>query len=197
MPATLQQKLKEKGWSDDEVDNALNIIYSPEKQEKHAVFTEFSSPLVYWSLLIVAIIGNFIASVVLIPIMLFLTRFQLYAVIFLLAISFGAFFNLLLKDIEHVDYKHHIMGGVFIPAIAFINVYVIVNLANTLNDNVFSALFSGNGIIHQSPILITIIYVIGFIIPYLAYKTTDLLKNHRAELLTGVLRVRQLFQHAK
>ena len=88
MPATLQQRLKEKGWSDEEVANALNIIYSPEKQEKHATFTQFSSPLVYWSLLVVAIIGNFIASVVLIPIMLFLTKLQLYIVIFILAISF-------------------------------------------------------------------------------------------------------------
>ncbi len=101
MPATLEQRLREKGWSDQEIAKALNIIYSPEKKEKHLIFTQFSSPLIYWSLLVVAIIGNFIASVVLIPIMFFFSETQLYAVIFILAISFGAFFNLLLKDIEH------------------------------------------------------------------------------------------------
>lgn len=177
MPKTLRQKLEEKNWTKEEIDKALGILYSKEKQEKHMIFPKFMSPVVYWVALIVAIIGNLMISIVLIPFLLVLTHLQLYIVIIVLGASFGAFFNLIIRDIEHVDYHHHIIAGVFIPTLAVINIYIIVTLANRIGTELIKTNIT------QNAVYVSVVYVIAFIMPYLFYKIPDLRQERR--LKTG------------
>jgi hypothetical protein len=177
MPKSLRQKLMEKGWSDEDIEHTLGILYSEEKQEKHAKYAEFSSPIIYWAGLLIAIVGNLLISVVFVPFLMILNSFQLYIIMGMMGAIFGAMFNLLLRDIEHVDAKHHVMAGVFIPAVALVTVFVMVTLANTFNTIIKSP-------VQHNPFIISAVYVLAFSAPYAWYKYTDLRdeKAHKAEL---------------
>jgi len=155
----LASRLREKGWTQKEIDHALAIIDESKKHKPK--ITIILDKLVYWVALILAVIGNIILSVVLIPFLLVLNNIQLYIFVVILASSFGLLFSQLLKDIEGLDKKHHIIAGIFIPALALINVYVMVNLANHL-DKIFKL---SKGL--HNPILISIVYVVFFIFPYI------------------------------
>ncbi|MBI4738010.1 hypothetical protein HY772_00305 [Candidatus Woesearchaeota archaeon] len=177
MPKSLRQKLIEKGWQEAEIDRTLDILYSEEKQEKHARFAHFSSPIIYWAGLLVAIVGNLLISVVFIPFLMILNSVQLYIILGSMGAIFGAMFNLLLRDIEHIDAKHHVMAGVFIPSIALITIFVMVTLANRFNAIIKNP-------VQHNPYVLSVIYVLAFSAAYAWYKWNDLLeeKRHKAEL---------------
>lgn len=171
MPPTLQQRLKEKGWSDEEIQKAISIMRSEDKKGK-APYTGQLNPVLYWMSLIVAIIGNLFVALVLIPFFLVLT-WQLYVMIAVIALAFGAMFNWLINTLEHVDPAHHVIAGIFIPAFAIITVYVMVNIANDL-----TTIFKSS--IQQNPIAVSVFYVVFFMIPYLFTKLSDVLRSRRA-----------------
>lgn len=170
MPKSFEERMREKGWSDEEIKHALEIMYSEEKRGKTIIYKREMNPLLYWLSLIIAIVGNFFISIILIPFLLVLSSFQLYFVIAILALTFGTIFNFLLNTIEHIEPTHHIIAWAFIPAIAVITVFVMVNVANKL-----SYVFQSP--IHQNPVLVSIIYVIAFILPYGITKLFGYIKN--------------------
>ncbi|MBW3023123.1 hypothetical protein KY308_03390 [Candidatus Woesearchaeota archaeon] len=167
---SLREKLLEKGWKEDEIEHALSIIKPSES--KSQIFIQRTNPILYWSALIISIIGNFLIAVALIPFLLVLSSFQLYIVIAVLAISFGAMFNLLINTIEALDPAHHVIAGVFIPALAVITIFVMVNVANRLS-------FVLESPIHQNPIFVSFAYVVAFVLPYAYTKFTDFLGQRR------------------
>ena len=120
--------------------------------------------LVYWLALLVTIIGNLIISAALIPFLIVMKDVSLYVIIITLGIAFGLLFDLLLKDIENIDFKHHIIAGIFIPGIAAVNLYIITTLANRLIE----ILEVTN--VKQNPIMISIIYIIAFMLPFIISK---------------------------
>ena len=73
---------------------------------------------------------------------------------------FGYLFDQLIKDIENLENKHQIIAWAFIPALAIVNTYYMTSFANHVT-NTLSLPFA----LH-SPILISITYVIAFILPY-------------------------------
>lgn len=160
----LASRLKEKGWTQKEISKAIKIISTSEKNKPKLIVV--LDKLVYWFALILAIIGNLIISVVLIPFLLVLNYMQLYFVITIIAFSFGLLFSLLLRDIEGLDKRHHIIAGIFIPCLALINIYVMVNLANYLDK-----IFKLTKVTHN-PVLISIVYAVFFILPYIFYLAT-------------------------
>ena len=171
MPRSLRDKLREKGWKEDEIEHALSIMKPQEARS--AVFVQGMNPVLYWSALIICIIGNFLIAVALIPFLLVLSSIQLYVVIAVLAISFGAMFNLLINTIEALDPAHHVIAGVFIPALAVITIFVMVNVANRIS-------FVLQNPIHQNPVFVSIIYVVAFILPYGYTKFQEFLSQRRS-----------------
>jgi hypothetical protein len=154
----LRESLLEKGWTEEEVEKALDTLYEEQpKKEKHH---KKMNRILYWSTLVLVIIGNTIVSIVMVPFLLVLSSISLYFVISVMGLIFGSLFNLLIRDIEHVDPRHHVIAGVFLPAIAIINIYVMVNFANMFNQ----ALNISH--IHQNPLLVSAAYVIAFLLPY-------------------------------
>ena len=85
----MEDKLKEKGWSDEEVDQAMNIMYSKDKEHKRTMYKKSMNPLLYWAGLILAIIGNLFIGVVLVPLMLVLSSTILYIIIAVVGIATG------------------------------------------------------------------------------------------------------------
>ncbi len=159
MALSMEEKLREKGWSEEEIKQAMNIMYSKEKEKKRTLYKKSMNPVLYWAGLLMAIIGNLLIGVVLVPLMLVLSSTFLYVIIAILGIGFGSMFHLLLNDIEHIDQRHHVIAGVFLPAIALITIYVIVDVVNYLSRalNIPSL---------HSPIILSVIYVVSFTVPY-------------------------------
>ena len=162
MNSNLYQKLRAKGWSKADINKAANIINKAEKPKKIQLLDE----VIYWFILVIAIIGNIVISIALVPFLIALKSSFLYLVIILMAITFGFLFDSLIRDIESLEQKHVIIAGLFIPVLALINVFYITHFANyvsqTLNlDNT------------HNPFLVSIVYVAGFIAPYLIYRIVN------------------------
>ncbi len=158
MSEKTRQAILEKQWSDEEKEKAINII--GRAHESKSGFVLFLDKLVYFFILFVAIAGNFVVSVVLVPFLLIMSGFYLYSTLFFIGLAFGALFNIIIHYLERLEEKHHIMAGFFIPVIALINVYIITNLSNNL-----VGMLRLPTTLH-SPTFVSIAYVVAFVMPY-------------------------------
>lgn len=171
MPVPIEQRLAEKGWSKSEILKASSILHGKEDPGQ-IYFAKQMNPIVYWMTLIVSIIANMVVSVVLIPFLLAVKdAWTLYLIVGLLALAFGFFFNLLLNDIEHIDPRHHVIAGIFIPALAIINIFIVLNVTTAIDKVLFASQFS------QNAIMIAIVYVVAFIAPYGVASLIDYVRN--------------------
>lgn len=139
----------------------MKRTYKKLKKERRELISKKMSKIVYWLALLVTIVGNLIISAALIPFLIVLKDIQIYLIIAILAIAFGLLFDLLLRDIEHLDFRHHIIAVIFIPGMAILNLFIITNLSNRLIE-----ILEVVNIKHD-PIRISIIYAIIFMIPYI------------------------------
>ncbi|MCX6706619.1 MAG: hypothetical protein NT001_00570, partial [Candidatus Woesearchaeota archaeon] len=108
MPKTFRERLVEKGWAEDEIKKTMNMVYGEGKQEKHIEYKKEMNKVVYWATLLVLTIANFLISIVLIPFLLVMKPYQLGMIAGLLGFMFGLMFNLIVRDIEHIETKHHV-----------------------------------------------------------------------------------------
>ncbi len=174
MPEPIEQRLAEKGWSKDEILKASAILHGKEDPGK-IYFQKQMNPVVYWLTLIVSIVANMVVSVVLIPFLLAVKEvLTLYSIVALLAVAFGFFFNLLLTDIENVDPRHHVIASVFIPALAVINIFIVINITSALDTVFFGEAFAHNSI------AVAVIYVVAFIAPYFITRVIDRFHSYRS-----------------
>lgn len=154
----LKNYLIEKGWAKKDVNRTIKIIESA-KKNKHPQI-KILDKFVYWFSLLIAIIGNLIISISLIPVLIALKGLQLYLVIITLGLAFGLLFELVIRNIEHLETKHHILLGIMIPVIAVINFIIISN-------NMKKLIGIENP---QNPIIVGSVYAITFILPYIVYQ---------------------------
>jgi hypothetical protein len=140
-------KLLKKGWHVKELRNATEILERSTPHDKHI------SKIVFWSALVVTIIGNIIASLVLIPFLAVFTTPTLYFFVGILAFFIGFLYNFLIQDIWHLKRSHHIIGGILLPLIAIVNIVIVVLIANSLKSN------------SHNPWIVAIIFASAFILP--------------------------------
>lgn len=157
--ADLRERLLSRGWAQEEVDKAMGIMHSEEKKLKHMKYNVNISFVVYWTVLLVLTISNFLVSMMLVPFLLVMKPFMVEITVGIMGFVFGLLFNHVIRDIEHIEAKHHIAAAVFIPAVAIINIFVVVNVANAIAARIRLPL-------QQNPIFISVIYVAMFILPY-------------------------------
>ena len=169
----LKKTLTEKGWTEKEIENTMQILEKTEKNPRIKEYHGRINPVIYWISLLVAILGNFIVSVILIPFLLVLQGSALYAIIIILGLVFGALFSLLLRDIQKASAQNAIIGWIFIPAIAAINIYVVANISNQLRELIIKSA------IIQNPLVTSIIYVLAFITPYIIIELYYIIKTRR------------------
>jgi hypothetical protein len=122
-----------------------------------------SDALVYWVVLFVAILGNFILSVVLVPFLLVLRGLGLYFSLFFIGASFGAMFWFILQSIERAQ-KKRIIWEIFIPALALINVGIFAVLSNDL-----IVLLELSTPPHN-PMIVGAAYTFGYVLPSALWK---------------------------
>lgn len=159
--------LLKKGFSKKEAKKTIEIIKKAKKTSK----IKFLDAIIYWNLLIVAIIGNMIISIILIPFLLSFKKVPLYSTIFILALMFGSLFDQLIREIENLENKHEIIAWVFIPVLALINIYYMTSFTNHLTETLELPLSL------NSPLLVSLLYVFAFMTPYVIRKIIDLQKS--------------------
>ena len=157
----LKKRLKEKGWSAQDISKTVKIIKEA-KEKKHPAI-KFLDKFVYWAALAIAIIGNFIISIALIPSLMALKSTQLFLIIAALGISFGLLFELLIRSIEHLEARHHVFLGILMPSVALINIFIITLVSNNLVK-----IFKIDN--PHNPYIIGIVYAVAFISPFIFYK---------------------------
>lgn len=123
-----------------------------------------SDALVYWVVLFIAILGNFVLSVVLVPFLLVLKGLGLYFSLFFIGASFGAVFWFILQSIESSQKKKRIIWEIFIPALALINVGIFAVLSNDL-----IVLLKLSTPPHN-PMLVGAAYTFGYVLPSALWK---------------------------
>lgn len=154
----IKKHLVEKGWKKSDINKAIKII-GRAKKSKHP-HIKLLDKLVYWFSLLVAIIGNLIISVSLIPVLLALNGPQLYSVIITLGMAFGLLFELLVRGIENLEAKHHIFLGIIIPIVAVVSFIIVSNSMKSMIGMESP----------QNPLVVGIAYAASFMLPYLAYQ---------------------------
>ncbi|MBI2139495.1 hypothetical protein HYU14_01115 [Candidatus Woesearchaeota archaeon] len=150
------ETLLEKGFSKKDALRTMEVI---RKAKSSPPMFKYMDALLYWALLVVAIVGNLIISIILLPFLLAFKNIPLYFTIILLGVLFGYIFNLLIRDVQHTG-KEYIKASLFIPALAVINMYYMVGFANFV-----SATLHLPSKIH-SPLALSLLYVIAFSLPY-------------------------------
>lgn len=139
------------------------------KKEKYIYYAKKSSRTIYWLVLLVMGIANFLIFVALIPFMLIINTNQLLVVIGAIGLLFGLIFNYLVKDIEHLQPKHHIFAAVLIPVLSIINIVILINIG------VFMKGIYANA--DREILFSSAAYVVLFATPYLTSVILDRFKQ--------------------
>jgi hypothetical protein len=152
--------LKKKGWSKKEIQKVLKILERA-KANKHPRIKVLDKAL-YWILLAVAIIKNLIIAIALIPFLLILRGIALYFIVFLIGISFGFLFEILVRRLEDLETKHHIFLGILIPLSSILSFILVISFTNAL-------IVSFGVEIFNKPMMVASVYSIAFLLPYIVY----------------------------
>jgi hypothetical protein len=157
--------IKKREWPEEDKRKALSLLKKDSTTKENN-----RQDLIHWIFLFIMIIANLLISIVLIPILLVLQGIFLYLIVFIIGLTFGFLFNILLIEIQSHEKDKKIVAGLLIPALAAINVYYIVSFSNFLIPH-----FNLKTTPHSS-IIVGVLYAIGFLIPYYIYKLVFLRK---------------------
>ena len=115
-----------------------------------------------------------------------LSCIYIYPGIFFIALAFGILFDIIIWDIEHIEGSTHIYPTVFLTAIALINIYIMTLLNNQLAS--FLLLES------HSPIAVALVYVIGFMLPYIYKRGRKISKTPKSSWIGNLISFQKLYK---
>lgn len=154
----LKKRISAKPWPVHVKKRTLEILHKA--KEKKTRTTLLLDEFVYFLLFFTGVIGNFVISVILVPLLLVLNGAYLYITLFLIGLAFGALINGILLEIHKIEQKRQLISGMLMGAIALINIYIMTQLANILEIKL--RLLTSM----HSPILVSTVYVLAFLIPH-------------------------------
>lgn len=152
----LKSAMTAKGWEQYHVNRAVSILQGAGAVKTGAV--RFLDAIIYWVILFAAIVGNFIVSIVFIPVLLAFDELSAVIAVAVFAVAFGTLLDFIVREVEHLRRAHLIVPELFIPAIALINIYIIVTLSNGVATTLQLAT--------HNPWLISVMYVCAFVLPH-------------------------------
>lgn len=153
----LADRLEKKGWKRKEIIKTLGIIKNAKKNKPEG--TAFIERRIFWILLLLIIAANFSVSVALLPLLIALKGYLLYAAVILLGLVFGFLFELVIRGMEHLEKHHHLFLAFLMLAVSLANIFAISHISNNLSRNLNLANV-------HNPIAISIIYAVSFAMPY-------------------------------
>jgi hypothetical protein len=152
--------LLSKGWSVKEIDHATKIIDNAE-EKKHKTI-RFIDHSLYWGLLVLLIMANFVCSIALIPFIFAIKGSFIIIFTAIFGFLFGVMFSILIIDIEKVNtkYNKNLISTLFLSGL--VNFGLIAFFVHN-----FSTKY---GLISQhNTYIIAGIYLFAFFIPHITY----------------------------
>ena len=150
-----------KEWTPELAVRTEEILIAGER--KKSSWVQGVDSALYWVLLFIAIVANFVISVVLVPFLIILKGWSLLFCLFFVGASFGLVFSFILHSLEKMQTEQHIIASVFIPCLALINVGIFAVLSNKLIILLKLATPPHN------PMIVGAVYVFGYIIPGIVF----------------------------
>jgi hypothetical protein len=143
------------------VNKITNVLIS--KREKQTAYDKSMNRIHYWLTLLILTICSFMITIILVPFLLVLPNSLIYIIVLVLGFLFGLIFTFIVLDLEHLEKHHHIFAGFFIPLVALINMLILVALSKKIGNVLKIA------ILPRDPLIISLLYIVAFILPYLFY----------------------------
>jgi len=165
MKNSIRENLKKKNWPKKEVDKAIRILNNAEIKKPNTI--RVLDQIVYWLVLLVAIMGTLVISIILIPLMIVLNYARMYPVIIIIALTFGMLYDMLLRDLRDLNHKHYVVAGIFIPSFAIINMIFMAQFANHLVTII------GIQQNYHNPVIVGIVYVVAFVAPAVVVRLAE------------------------
>jgi len=159
------EKLEKKGWQEKDIIKVRSVFSKEPEQKAYKFFNK----IFYWLTILFAITVNISVSILVIPfIIVAIKNFSAYFFTAIISFAFGLFFDLLINQMKTFDYENKIIEGLFIPAMAIVNMVFIFLVIRMYSLITLSMLF----------VLINIlIYGIFFNLPYLIGYTARKIRN--------------------
>jgi len=125
------------------------------RKEHKDNMTKKLDQMVYWTSLLLLAFFNIAACFFLIPLFVILSGNVLYILVGLFGLIFGILFNLLILGIEHLERRHSVIAGIFIPCLAILDIVIILGIIKRVGS-----------IVVNSSVLI-MIFITAFVLPYM------------------------------
>jgi len=152
---SLAQNMYEKGWTPKEVEALEQSLNRDSETSQRGLYETF----IYWTAIIIAIIGNFAFGVVFIPFLLVMKTWEATGFITFIGIVFGYLYLKILKGLEGEN-EQQVIAWIFLPTLALITVYIITTLTNKLAELLQLPQT-------HSPIIIGTAYALALTLPYI------------------------------
>ncbi len=157
-----------KGWSEKEAADAHMVLYSEESKRKFLGMNQGMHVTHYWLTIVILCVLNLLITVILVPVLIVFKPAAVNVIVLTIGLVFGILFNFLIRDIEHVQTEHHIAAAAFIPLTAVINIFIVTEVAQSLAIKLHID-------ITQHPAILSIVYVLAFLSPYIVEALQDFL----------------------
>lgn len=161
MKLKIRQNLENKGWTKAELARVDSGIASHKVHDKSNSKKSLAK-VVYWTALLVIAVCNLGLAVFLIP--FFIVLGDTFSTLMVLIIGgiMGTLFAFTIQDIEYLERKHHLFAMIFIPLTAIINIFIMVKASNFAAEVLIVEAYN-------NPLLMSLLYVLAFLIPYFYY----------------------------
>ena len=159
MKPETKEDLKKKGWKEEDIERAESLIESGKLYDKSRSLPRINRMLFSFAIVIL-LICNLLVSLFLIPFLFVLKGTFLYLIVGTLGFVFGLLFNFLIRDLEHLELKHHLFAAIFIPIVAVVNIFVMVSASLAVSEIIAIP-------IEEHPIIMSSVYVVAFLGPYI------------------------------
>jgi hypothetical protein len=133
----------------------LDLAHDP---EKYLHYHKRGARLHYIMFLAMLTIFNFLTFLALVPLMMVIKSNLLILILAGIGLAYGMVYLYLIRDVEHLQPKHHLFAAFYIPMIAIINIVLLFLIGRLLQA----------GGDYEYPLLIyaSAVYVIMFLLPF-------------------------------
>lgn len=152
-----EDKLRAKGWSEEEITNAKNILEKAE-EKKHPQI-KFWEEFIEWIVLLLVIIASVAGAWLIEPLLLVLNQQGALIAIGISGILFGTFSSIIIEQIEEIEKHHHLIISLTIPLAAIITSIIITQRVQIIIE-------AANLSISHNPYLLGLVYTICSLLPY-------------------------------
>ena len=150
--------------------NPAKILTSEKMRKKHVFYVKENQKIFHMIALIVLGIASMLATLILVPFLLFFSASSVYVIVLISGLLFGMIFGYMILDLQHLNHRHHIISGIFVPIMAIINILLMMSLTKKV-----AAFFLIE--LKHDPLTVAMFYLIGFLLPYLFMGMVDYIRN--------------------